>query len=359
MSQPPSQPALPVFSVPDVGRAGGVMAPLLVLLLLAGCSSGGSSSGGDNPGSGDPVLTLSAEPTLDTIDVSWNAEDFPDADHFNLCWGESDLELAGFDNCMTSAEPRLEQGLDGDRHLLTELERHTPYYLMLEAAYADGDPEYSRQIAVVTSSRFNDTGITRCADGGSINKDCPVDDFEGQDAEHGRDALAANGGLEKVGEGAAGFDYTRICGNGEPEGRGSCPDGLKADEIGTGDRQWACTRDNVTGRMWEVRADYARLGSTSVEAYARLVNRQRLCGYDDWRLPAVDELYSLAHLGVSDPAIDEGYFPHTPPESFWSATRAAHDESESSAWYVDFSTGAEQISHEGKERHVRLVRDAW
>jgi len=354
-------PSRPAFSLLLADRcAGGVAGsayPALAaaaLLALAGCSSGGSSSGGDNPGSSGPVLTLSASPTYADIGVSWNAEDFADADRFNLCWAPA--ELAGFDNCGAS-DGKLEQDLEGGAHALKGLDSNRPYYLMLEAEYDEGDPVYSPQVAVVTSQRFNDTGITRCVDDDDEFVDCPAEGDEGQDAEHGRDFLAANGELQKVGGGAAGFDYTRICGNGEPEGRGSCPDGLQADDIGTGDREWACTRDNVTGRMWEVRLRDEPVTWGVAGLYASLANSQRLCGYDDWRLPAVDELYSLAHLGASDPAIDEGYFPETPPESFWSATPAAHNEF--SAWYVDFSTGAERISRKGGERHVRLVRDAW
>lgn len=354
----------PILAVRAAGGMASPAHPLLVvaaLLALAGCSSGGgggSSPGGDNPGSGDPVLTLSASPTHTEIDVSWNADDFPDADRFNLCWAGS--ELNGFDSCgagVAASGGNLEQDLDRGSHVLEDLDSNRPYYLMLEAEYDDGDPMYSRQIAVVTSQRFNDTGIDWCVDGRNERVDCPAEGDEGQDAEHGRDALAANGGLEKVGDGAAGFDYTRICGDGEPEGSGNCPDGLKTEDIGAGAREWACTRDNVTGRMWEVRADYARFEWTGVGAYSALVNGQGLCGYDDWRVPAVDELYSLTHLGERNPAIDRDYFPNTPNGSFWSATRAAH--SLGFAWYVDFGSGWERISRVDTEHYVRLVRDAW
>ena len=57
---------------------------------------------------------------------------------------------------------------------------------------------------------LNDTGIDWCADVSQNNLDCPVQGYEGQDGDHGRDALARKGQLQKIGGGAAGFDFTKL-----------------------------------------------------------------------------------------------------------------------------------------------------
>ena len=93
--------------------------------------------------------------------------------------------------------------------------------------------------------KLNDTGITKCVFF-SIFADCT----EGigsigswfdhnQDAEVGRDYLATNGQLTKVGAGIAGFDFTKISAAGE-----------KLPATATA---WSCVLDNQTGLMWEIK----------------------------------------------------------------------------------------------------------
>ena len=77
-------------------------------------------------------------------------------------------------------------------------------------------------------------------------------DYPGQDGRYGRDPAAALGQLPKTGAGEFGRDYTKVCNSGELAGAGDCPD----DPIpGNGNNEWACTQDNVTGLMWEVKTD--------------------------------------------------------------------------------------------------------
>lgn len=180
-----------------------------------------------------------------------------------------------------------------------------------------------------------------------------------QDPKFGRDAAQGKGALLKIGGGAAGFDFTRLCGNGDEEGTGTCPLGLTADDIGRGSTQWACTRDNITGRTWELKTDdgglqdvdwtyswYSsdassnggnpgvqaptspvaqcggHLANCNTEAYAAAVNAldggEGLCGYTDWRLPFPDEMVSIIYHGAQRPSdpdapgpyVDLDYFPH-------------------------------------------------
>ena len=102
--------------------------------------------------------------------------------------------------------------------------------------------------------------------------------------------------------------------------------------LGDQANDWACVRDDTTGLMWEVKTVDSALRdrawtytpydsnpltnggwigyrdstsgdcvrakmaekSCNTEAYVQAVNASRLCGFDDWRLPRLTELVSVA-----------------------------------------------------------------
>ncbi|SYZ81279.1 putative lipoprotein [Vibrio paracholerae] len=101
-------------------------------------------------------------------------------------------------------------------------------------------------------------------------------------------------------------------------------------------------RDNVTGLIWEVKQPVGSGGlrdashtytwynpdnssnggdagtqnggtcqgsACDTQAFVNAVNSQGLCGASDWRLPSVNELFSIVHNGRIEPAIDQAYFP--------------------------------------------------
>ena len=102
--------------------------------------------------------------------------------------------------------------------------------------------------------------------------------------------------------------------------------------LGTGEKGWACLRDNQTGLVWEIktadgglrdhrwtftpfdsnaktnggfpgykdktsgdclRASMAE-SSCNTESYVDAVQKSGLCGYNDWRLPTVSELVAVS-----------------------------------------------------------------
>jgi hypothetical protein len=182
---------------------------------------------------------------------------------------------------------------------------------------------------------LNDTGITFCGGATSGNNSpCLTTDPEGQDADYGRDAAAVAGALVKIGGGEAGFDYTKIANNGTELPASAA--------LGNGPTDWACTRDNVTGLIWEVKTDDGGLrdkdwnytwynsdpatnggavgsaggnscGGTlagyghqcNTEHYVAAVIGLGLCGQQDWRMPTVDELLSIVHWGRTYPVTRE------------------------------------------------------
>ena len=218
---------------------------------------------------------------------------------------------------------------------------------------------------------LNDTGIDWCADADTNNLDCPVAGFPGQDGDFGRDALARDGQLDKVGAGAAGFDFTKLDANGN--------------DLPASATTWFCVRDNHTGLIWEVKTDDGGLrdkdhtytwynpdsstnggdpgvqdggacigSSCDTTGFSQAVNAQGLCGASDWRVPSLDELFSIVHHGRTSPAIDTGYFPNVSSSFFWSASPGAGDSG--SAWLVFFFDGRGGRSFMSLGRRVRLVR---
>ena len=118
--------------------------------------------------------------------------------------------------------------------------------------------------------------------------------------------------------------FTKIANSGEVAGPGT--------PLGSAAHEWACTRDESSGLIWEVKTADGGLrdrqstytpfdsnpktnagwegyrdsrsgkclrsavedDSCNTEAYVSAVNRIKLCGFDDWRLPTVSELIAVA-----------------------------------------------------------------
>lgn len=231
-------------------------------------------------------------------------------------------------------------------------------------------------------SALNDTGIDWCAGADTNDLDCPVSNFPAQDGDCGRDALARAGQLNKVGSGAAGFDFTSL---------------------------GSCVRDNHTGLVWEVKTltnpneapptvssdlrdkmwkytwynpDASTNGgdpgvqdggfccipeaedqdpekscenlTCDTRGYVQYVNSQNLCGFSDWRLPSINELYSIVHHGRYLPSVDMGFFPNNrTSSSYWSASPAWLADS---ALLVNFKSGNGHSNRKRSPASIRLVR---
>jgi len=229
---------------------------------------------------------------------------------------------------------------------------------------------------------LNDTGQDWCANATTGNLTCPQSGLPRQDGEFGRDALARAGVLTKIGGGEAGFDFTKISNSGQV-----LP---AAAALGAGANDWACTRDNVTGLLWEVKLNNAAslrhqthgytwystdssinggnpgsvgtasscsstLSQCNTQAFVAAVNAQGLCGFNDWRMPDQGQLLGIVSHKRINPAIDPTYFLNTPISFYWTGRNFA-GVAASNAWVVGFYYG--QLSGTLKTRadRVRLVR---
>ncbi len=243
---------------------------------------------------------------------------------------------------------------------------------------------------------LNDTGQVTCynasAATGTVSPGTPAPEdpgFEGQDCTQGAALHDALGIQTKVGASSTmGRDYTKIANDGSV---------LPASAtLGSNPTDWACTRDNLTGLIWEVKVNdpthlrhylhgytwydtnaainggYAgTVGNTSTcantlggqpcntsnfrNAVNALTGANRLCGASDWRLPTANELQSLLdYQGTQYPAIDTTWFPNTPATYYWSGEN--YVSYSTYAWWVHFGHRHLDGYYKSNNLQVRLVR---
>lgn len=109
------------------------------------------------------------------------------------------------------------------------------------------------------------------------------------------------------------------------------------------------TTDLTTGLMWQKTDSMEELQWENASAYC---DNLTLAGYNDWRLPDINELRSIINYTGSSPYIDTTYF-STSSSSYWSSTTY----SSYSAWSADFDSGVDSQNTSYNNSYVRCVRD--
>jgi hypothetical protein len=188
---------------------------------------------------------------------------------------------------------------------------------------------------IVYSNPVPDTGQTKCYDKSQeITCPSPGEPFYGQDANYTINPQS----------------YTKLDANGNDR-----PDDAPW--------PWAMVRDNVTGLVWEMKADDGSIHdkyntynwSDALDVFIATLNSDNFGGYSDWRLPTVKELMSIVSSDTVFPSINTTFFPNTGSHHYWSSTIYADDPSV--AWVVDFGGGSvDGISESSGTLYVRAVR---
>jgi hypothetical protein len=80
-----------------------------------------------------------------------------------------------------------------------------------------------------------------------------------------------------------------------------------------------------------------------------------LAGFDDWRLPKIEELESITDDTRSDPAIQVG-FENVMSDYYWSSSSVVYNSNY--AWYVGFKYGSDRYNYKSSNYYVRCVRDS-
>ena len=132
--------------------------------------------------------------------------------------------------------------------------------------------------------------------------------------------------------------------------------------------------DRATGLMWkqcpEGQSDSSACADDGTKKefswqqaldHAQSVNVSGgFAGYNDWRVPNIKELQSLAAFDRHDPAINITYFPNTPSDYFWTSSPYAVNRSnfpQREVWYINFSDAYQYKASRSNAWRLRLVRN--
>ena len=111
--------------------------------------------------------------------------------------------------------------------------------------------------------------------------------------------------------------------------------------------------DTVTCLMWQDDNASKTVMKTWQEAIDYCEDKN-FAGYEDWRLPNSNELYSIGDRSKVDPAIKDA-FKNVNSFYYWSST--THAEYHSHAWFMIFDYGYDDHHYKTEDRNVRCVRD--
>lgn len=111
--------------------------------------------------------------------------------------------------------------------------------------------------------------------------------------------------------------------------------------------------DHATGLLWQQHASTEPMSWPAAFEYAASLNRQHYAGYEDWRVPTIEELATLMEPQKLSTKLYLSPFFGTTPLWCWSADRS---NSEQKAWYVSFSSGGIQQLELDNSLFVLVVR---
>ncbi len=115
-------------------------------------------------------------------------------------------------------------------------------------------------------------------------------------------------------------------------------------------------KDNVTKLIWQDDSSASSVTATWENANnitCQSLNTSTFGGYTDWRLPTIEELYTITNKGTHSPA-KFSTFNNFASGFYWSSTTYAGNSG--NAWYVDFDSGSDDADDKTNSGYVRCVR---
>ncbi|MBF0377940.1 MAG: DUF1566 domain-containing protein [Desulfamplus sp.] len=146
---------------------------------------------------------------------------------------------------------------------------------------------------------------------------------------------------------------------------------------------WTMVRDNINGIIWEVKndLDYSSIYTnphdsdntytwydsnpvtnggdqgvsgteTDTEDFITAVNNENYGGFNNWRMPTIDEMRLIANVFIYDPAVYNQFFPNTSSGYYWTSTTY----SIFAAYKVNILDGYDGTNGKGNSYHAIAVR---
>ncbi len=100
-----------------------------------------------------------------------------------------------------------------------------------------------------------------------------------------------------------------------------------------------------------------RLPLAAARSAAAEVNARGELFFNDWRLPTLPELASIAERECVQPRTNLDIFPGTRPSPYWTSTAQPGGKAGVS-YSLDFGAGGVRLDDDRESNHVRLVRRA-
>ncbi len=140
--------------------------------------------------------------------------------------------------------------------------------------------------------------------------------------------------------------------------------GLQGEKLAVDAPQWVAVIDEKTKLMWAINSSKTayfpnpkeKMTWDEAQAWAKYVNRSGWCGYNNWRLPTIDELKTLCTPKRLNLFIREYVFTDIADCKYavWSSSPYAFN----SARVVYFNDGSNHHDEKYFKRSVRLVRSS-